>query len=166
MGLSKRLILRFGPRRTLIPGVFMVIFALLLLARAPVNGHYVTDLLPPFLLLGIGAGTSFPASMTLSMSGANPSEAGLASGLVNTSLQVGGVVGLAALATLSAERTETMLESGYSAATALTAGYHLAFLVGAGLAAIGAMIAIFVLRSARPKEQGFGEPRPEYNEVS
>ncbi len=144
--------MRFGPRTTLIPGVCLVVVALLLFARTPVEGDYLTDLLPPFLLIGIGVGTSFPAIMTLAMSGATPSDAGLASGLVNTSMQVGGAVGLALLATLSTERTQSLLDSGESQAQALTSGYHLAYLIGAGLAAIAVAIAVFVLRAPRPQE--------------
>ena len=107
LGFSEKLIMRFGPRTTLIPGVCAVVVALLLFARTPVDGNYLTDLLPPFLLIGVGVGTSFPAIMTLAMSGATPSDAGLASGLVNTSMQVGGAIGLAVLATLSTERTRS-----------------------------------------------------------
>ncbi|HEY6145235.1 MAG TPA: DHA2 family efflux MFS transporter permease subunit [Solirubrobacterales bacterium] len=150
LGFSEKLIMRFGPRTTLIPGVCLVVVALLLFARTPVDGNYVVDLLPPFLLIGIGVGTSFPAVMTLAMSGATPSDAGLASGLVNTSMQVGGAIGLAVLATLSTERTESLLDSGVSNASALTSGYHLAYLIGAGLAAIAVAIAVFVLRDERP----------------
>ena len=104
--------MRFGPRTTLIPGVCLVVVALLLFARTPVDGNYLTDLLPPFLLIGVGVGTSFPAIMTLAMSGATPEDAGLASGLVNTSMQVGGSIGLAVLATLSTERTNSLLADG------------------------------------------------------
>ena len=107
LGFSEKLIMRFGPRTTLIPGVCMTVVALLLFARTPVDGNYLTDLLPPFLLIGVGIGTAFPAIMTLAMSGATPEDAGLASGLVNTSMQVGGAIGLAVLATLSTERTQT-----------------------------------------------------------
>jgi sugar phosphate permease len=95
-------------------------------------------------------GSAFPAIMTLAMSGATPEDAGLASGLVNTSMQVGGAIGLAVLATLSAQHTQNLVDSGVSNASALTSGYHLAYLVGAGLAAIAAAIAIFVLRDAGP----------------
>jgi EmrB/QacA subfamily drug resistance transporter len=151
LGFSEKLLMRFGPRNILIPGFILVTIALLLFARTPVDGNYVTDLLPPFLLIGIGIGTSFPGIMTLAMSGATPQDAGLASGLVNTSMQVGGAVGLAVLATLSTERTENLEAAGHSAASALTSGYHLAYLVGAGLAAISVLIAIFVLKA---------EPRP------
>jgi EmrB/QacA subfamily drug resistance transporter len=147
LGFSEKLIMRFGPRTTLIPGVCMTVIALLLFARTPVDGNYLTDLLPPFLLIGVGMGSAFPAIMTLAMSGATPEDAGLASGLVNTSMQVGGAIGLAVLATLSTQRTQNLLDSGVSNASALTSGYHLAYLVGAGLAAIAAAIAVFVLRS-------------------
>ncbi|HET7444440.1 MAG TPA: MFS transporter [Solirubrobacterales bacterium] len=146
LGFSEKLIMRFGPRTTLIPGVCMVVVALLLFARTPVDGDYLTDLLPPFLLIAVGVGTAFPAIMTLAMSGATPQDAGLASGFVNTSMQVGGAIGLAVLATLSTERTQSLLDEGVSNASALTSGYHLAYLIGAGLAAIAVAIAVFVLR--------------------
>jgi EmrB/QacA subfamily drug resistance transporter len=146
LGFSEKLLMRFGPRNILIPGFSLVTIALLLFARTPVDGNYVTDLLPPFLLIAVGIGTSFPGIMTLAMSGATPEDAGLASGLVNTSMQVGGAVGLAVLATLSTERTENLEAAGHSAASALTSGYHLAYLVGAGLAFASVLIAIFVLR--------------------
>ncbi len=158
LGLSEKLIMRFGPRTTLIPGVCLVVVALLLFARAPVDGSYVTDLLPPFLLIAVGVGTSFPSIMTLAMSGATPSDAGLASGLVNTSMQVGGAIGLAVLATLSTERTESLLESGTGHLSALTSGYHLAYLIGACLAAVAVAIAVFVLRSPQPPPGSSGAP--------
>jgi EmrB/QacA subfamily drug resistance transporter len=152
LGFSEKLIMRFGPRTTLIPGICLVVVALLLFARTPVDGDYLTDLLPPFLLIGVGVGTSFPAVMTLAMSGATPEDAGLASGFVNTSMQVGGAIGLAVLATLSTERTQSLLDDGESLAQALTSGYHVAYLIGAGLATIAVAIAVFVLRSPQPEE--------------
>ncbi|HET6997140.1 MAG TPA: MFS transporter [Solirubrobacterales bacterium] len=158
LGFSEKLIMRFGPRRTLIPGVCLVVVALLLFARTPVDGNYLIDLLPPFLLIGVGVGTSFPAIMTMAMSGATPADSGLASGLVNTSMQVGGSIGLAVLATLSTERTQQLLDDGVSNASALNSGYHVAYLIGAGLAAIAAAIAIFVLRDVAPA--GHGAPAP------
>ena len=150
LGFSEKLIMRFGPRTTLIPGVCLVVVALLLFARTPVDGNYFTDLLPPFLLIGVGVGTSFPAIMTLAMSGATPEDAGLASGLVNTSMQVGGSIGLAVLATLSTERTNALLADGEGQLQALNSGYHVAYLIGAGLAAIAVAIAVFVLRAPAP----------------
>jgi EmrB/QacA subfamily drug resistance transporter len=153
LGFSEKLIMRFGPRTTLIPGLVLVVIALLLFARTPVEGSYVTDLLPPFLLIAVGIGTSFPSIMTLAMSGATPRDAGLASGLVNTSMQVGGAIGLAVLATLSTERTESLENSGTSELVALTSGYHVAYFVGAGLAAIAVAIAVFVLRQPSKAER-------------
>jgi EmrB/QacA subfamily drug resistance transporter len=169
LGLSERLIMRFGPRNTLIPGVCLVVVALLLFARTPVDGNYLTDLLPPFLLIGVGVGTSFPAIMTLAMSGATPEDAGLASGLVNTSMQVGGSIGLAVLATLSTERTNSLLADGEGQLQALNAGYHVAYLIGAGLAAIAVAIAIFVLRAPSTREMPApqeGEPERVFSEVA
>jgi EmrB/QacA subfamily drug resistance transporter len=169
LGFSERLIMRFGPRTTLIPGVCLVVVALLLFARTPVDANYLTDLLPPFLLIGVGVGTSFPAIMTLAMSGATPSDAGLASGFVNTSMQVGGAIGLAVLATLSTERTESLLGDGESLASALTSGYHVAYLLGAGLAAVAVAIAVFVLRAPQPPgampAPVKGEPEPAFSKT-
>jgi EmrB/QacA subfamily drug resistance transporter len=167
LGFSEKLIMRFGPRTTLIPGVCLVVVALLLFARTPVEGDYLTDLLPPFLLIGIGVGTSFPAIMTLAMSGATPEDAGLASGLVNTSMQVGGSIGLAVLATLSTERTNSLLADGEGQLQALNSGYHVAYLIGAGLAAVAVAIAVFVLRAPAPGEMPVpqeGEPGPAEGE--
>jgi len=160
LGFSEKLIMRFGPRTTLIPGVCMTVLALLLFARTPVDGKYLTDLLPPFLLIGIGMGSAFPAIMTLAMSGATPEDSGLASGLVNTSMQVGGAIGLAVLATLSTQRTQALLDDGVSRASALTSGYHLAYLIGAGLAACAVAVAVFVLRS-EPAPGAAAEHEPE-----
>jgi MFS family permease len=105
------------------------------------------DLFPSMLLLGVGAGLSFPALMTLAMSEATPSDSGLASGLVNTTAQVGGALGLAVLATFSTSRTGNLLAGGQSTASALTGGYHLAFGIGAALIAAAIVLAVTVLRS-------------------
>jgi MFS family permease len=101
------------------------------------------------VLMGIGSGISFPALMTLSMSGATPEDAGLASGLVNTTVQVGAALGLAVLATLSASRTEALADGGASTAAALTGGYQLAFTVGAGLVGVALLVAVAVLQPER-----------------
>jgi MFS family permease len=137
--------MRFGPRQTLIPGLVFIGVGLLLFARTPVDGDYWVDVLPAMLVVGFGIGSSFPALMTLAMSGATPEDAGLASGLVNTSAQVGGAIGLAVLATLATERTDSL--HGVSEAAALNSGYHLAYLVGAGLVAAAIAVAALVLRS-------------------
>jgi len=143
--------LRFGPQATLVPAMVCVVAGLLLLARTPVDATYAIDLLPPMILIGLGAGLGFPSLMTLAMSGATPSDSGLASGLVNTSVQVGGAVGLAVLATFATERTDGLLADGESAATALNSGYHLAYLIGAGLVLVAIAVAVSVLRSQVPE---------------
>jgi hypothetical protein len=105
-----------------------------------------SDILPAMLLLGVGGGVSFPSLMTLAMSGVTPSESGLASGLVNTTAQVGGALGLAVLATLSTTRTNGLLAAGTSPPSALTTGYHLAFAIGAGLVLSGIIVAVALLQ--------------------
>jgi hypothetical protein len=107
------------------------------------------------VLLGIGAGLCFPALMTLAMSGATPSDAGLASGLINTTAQVGGALGLAVLATLSASRSEQLIGDGESTAAALTSGYHLAFGIGAVLVVVAIAVAVSVLQPERQTEEEF-----------
>jgi EmrB/QacA subfamily drug resistance transporter len=144
-----RLITRFGARRTLVPGLVLILAGLLLFTRAPVDASYVVDVLPVMLLIGTGVALCFPALMTLAMSGATPADAGLASGLVNTTVQVGGALGLAVLATLAATETEDLRATGHSAATALNGGYHLAYLVGAGLVLVAIAVALGVLQSER-----------------
>jgi MFS family permease len=147
---SERLIMRFGARRTLLPGLVLIAAGLALFARVPVDGNYVTDVLPSTILLGMGVGTSFPALATLAMSGATQRDAGLASGLVNTTVQVGAAVGLAVLATLSATRSAGLIENGTSTAAALTEGYQLSFLIGSGLVVAAIVVAATVLQ---PEEQ-------------
>jgi EmrB/QacA subfamily drug resistance transporter len=145
---SEALIMRFGAKGILVPGLVLIATGLALFARAPVNGSYALDVLPVMILLGIGIGVCFPALMTLAMSGATRSDAGLASGLINTTAQVGGALGLAVLATLSSTRSHTLLRSGRSNAEALTGGYHLAFLIAAGLVVAAIAITLAVLRPA------------------
>jgi EmrB/QacA subfamily drug resistance transporter len=148
VGFSARLNLRFGARAVLVPGMILVALGLAWLTRAPVDGSFAVDVLPAMLLMGMGAGVSFPALMTLAMSGATPEDSGLASGLVNTTAQVGGAVGISVLVTLATSRTDGLLRGGSSTAAALTGGYQLAFGVSAGLAAVGALVAATVLRGS------------------
>jgi predicted MFS family arabinose efflux permease len=143
--------LRFGPLATLVPAMVLVVAGLLLLARTPVDATYGVDLLPAMILIGLGAGLGFPSLMTLAMSGSTASDSGLASGLVNTSVQVGGAIGLAVLATFATERTDGLLADGESAASALNSGYHLAYLIGAGLVIVAIATAVSVLRSRLPE---------------
>jgi EmrB/QacA subfamily drug resistance transporter len=141
--------MRFGPLRTLLAALVAIGAGLLLFAQTPVDGSYVADVLPAMVLIGFGAGLGFPALMGMAMSGATPSDAGLASGLVNTSVQVGGAIGLAVLATLAGERTDGLLAEGTAHAAALNAGYHLAYLIGALLVGVAIVIALTILRTPR-----------------
>jgi EmrB/QacA subfamily drug resistance transporter len=150
VGFSERLVMRFGAKPTLLSGLVLIVAGLVLFASSPVHSDYLADLLAPMLLLGIGAGLSFPALMGLAMSSATQEDSGLASGLVNTSLQVGGALGLAVLATLSATRADSQLASGVSQDAALTSGFHLAFWIGAGLVAAAIVIAAVVVRAGPP----------------
>jgi EmrB/QacA subfamily drug resistance transporter len=169
---SERLIMRFGARRALLSGMALIAVGLALFTRAPVDGAYLRDVLPVMVLLGFGIGVSFPALMTLAMSGATHEDAGLASGLVNTTAQVGGALGLAVLATLSATRSDSLIDGGTAAASALTSGYHLAFLVGAGLVLIGIVLAATVLQGERRAgeqaalEAGPAASDPAYSEAA
>jgi EmrB/QacA subfamily drug resistance transporter len=143
---SPQLITRLGARATLLPGLLMIFAGLLWFARSPIDASYAVDLLPAMVLLGVGAGLSFPALMTLAMSDATPSDSGLSSGLVNTTQQVGGALGLAVLATLSTTHTHSLVAGGASTASALTSGYHLAFGVGATLVLAAIVLAATLLR--------------------
>jgi EmrB/QacA subfamily drug resistance transporter len=158
VGLAPRLMLRFGARAVLIPSLALLMAGLALFSRVPVDGDYVADILPTMLLFGIGAGLSFPALMTLAMSGASPSDAGLASGLVNTTQQVGGALGLAVLATLATTRTDGLRADGEAAALALTEGYQLAFSVGAALLAGAILLAVVVLKPVAREPQEHLQP--------
>jgi MFS family permease len=154
---APQLNMRIGPRATLLPGLVLMTIGLLLFAAAPVHADYVTRLLPVMLLLGVGAGLSFPSLMTIAMSGAEPSEAGLASGLVNTSMQVGGALGLAVLATLSASRAKDVVAAGGTSAAGIASGLHLALLIGAGLVIAAVVIGVAVLAPARALGQAQAE---------
>ena len=149
---TERLNMRFGARATLLPGVLFVAGGVLLFARTPVDGTFLVDLLPAVILMGLGAGLSFPSLMSLAMSGSTRSDSGLASGLVNATVQVGGAIGLAVLATLAAERTDTLRADGESTVNALNSGYHVAYVVGAALVAAAFVVAVTVLRSDPPQE--------------
>jgi EmrB/QacA subfamily drug resistance transporter len=151
--------LRYGAEATLVPAMAFIVAGLVLLARTPVDATYAIDLLPAMILIGLGAGLGFPALMTLAMSGATEGDSGLASGLVNTSVQVGGAIGLAVLATLATNRTDGLLADGESAASALNSGYHLAYLFSAGLVLVAIAVTISVLRARVP--EGAAEPVPE-----
>ena len=149
LGYSHRLVMRYGARTVMVPAFALITAGLVLFTQAPVDGGYVTHVLPTMVLFGIGGGLGFPALMTVAMSDVAPQDAGLASGLVNTTAQVGGALGLALLATLATTRTGDLTASGDSLAVALTGGYHLAFAIAALLMVVAILIAAFVLQSDR-----------------
>ncbi len=147
LGLSAKLVMRFGIRLPLSIGLSLAAVGLVLFARAPVDGTYVVDVLPSMILLGFGGGMSFNPLLLAAMNDVEPSEAGLASGVVNTAFMMGGALGLAVLATLAARHTERLRAAGESSLVALNGGYHLAFLVGAAFTLVAAVIGATVLRA-------------------
>ncbi|MDP1849378.1 MAG: DHA2 family efflux MFS transporter permease subunit [Solirubrobacteraceae bacterium] len=149
LGYSHKLVMRYGARTVMVPAFVLITAGLALFTQAPVNGDYVTHVLPTMVLFGVGAGLGFPALMTVAMSDVEPQDAGLASGLVNTTAQVGGALGLAVLATLATTRTGDLAAGGDSVAAALTGGYQLAFALAALLMVVATLIAAFVLKSDR-----------------
>ena len=166
---SERLVMRFGARHTLIPGLVLIMASLALLTRAPVGGTWAEHILPPMLLLGFGAGMAFPALMSLAMSDVDRTEAGLASGLVNTTAQVGAALGLAVLATLASEHSDGLIGDGESTQQALTSGYHLAFWIGAALVLAAIVVAVTVLTPDAEREEAHEAPpqsEPAYSEAA
>jgi EmrB/QacA subfamily drug resistance transporter len=159
IGLSARLVMRFGIRRPLGVGLGLASIGLLLFVRAPVGGDYVTDVLPSMVLLGFGAGMAFNPLLLAAMNDVDQSEAGLASGVVNTAFMMGGALGLAILASIAASRTDSLRASGDEAVEALLGGYHLAFLVGAIFAIAAATLGATLLRepAAAPAHSGEAE---------
>ncbi|MFD3314871.1 MFS transporter [Streptomyces sp. NPDC058694] len=149
LGLSARTIGRFGPYRVLLAGLVLITAGMALLARLPADGSYVVDVLPAMLLLSTGFAAAMPAVTGLAMSGALEEDAGLASGLFSTTQVVGGSLGLAALTTLAASRTDGLVDDGTALATATADGYRLAFAVGTGIALAGLALAAGVLRPGR-----------------
>ncbi|HEY7974141.1 MAG TPA: MFS transporter, partial [Ktedonobacterales bacterium] len=143
---SARLIMRFGARTVLLVGLALCAGGLALLALGPMQSDYLRNLLLPMTLLGVGGGLAFPSLTILAMADATPSDSGLASGLLNTTLQVGASLGLAVLATLSAGRTSQALAEGKSMAAALSSGYHFAWAIGAGLAVLAILLAATLLK--------------------
>jgi EmrB/QacA subfamily drug resistance transporter len=175
---SEPIISRFGARATLPPGLGLAAAGLALFAGAGVHADYLSEVMPSLILIGIGMGGCFPALMTIAMAGSTPEDAGLASGLVNTSAQVGGALGLAVLATLAASHTKHLLASGHSTAAALTGGYHLAFWIAVALVVSGIALALAIVPKlpamaphGMPEETpamgdaGQAEPEPVYSEA-
>jgi predicted MFS family arabinose efflux permease len=161
IGLSAKLVMRFGIRAPLAVGLLISAVGLLLLASAPVDGTYATDVLPSMILLGVGAGMAFNPVLLAAMSDVEPTEAGLASGVVNTSFMMGGALGLAVLASLAAARTSDLAGAGHDALAALNGGYHIAFVAGAVFAALAAGVAAVFLRAQLPPPGQAGEAAAE-----
>jgi EmrB/QacA subfamily drug resistance transporter len=147
LGLSARLVLRFGIRRPLGVGLLLAALGLALFARAPVGGSFVVDVLPSMILLGFGAGMAFNPVLLAAMSDVAPEESGLASGVVNTAFMMGGALGLAVLASLAASRTDSLRAGGDGPLVALNGGYHVSFLVGALFAVAAAGLGAALLRA-------------------
>ncbi|MFG1870625.1 MFS transporter [Micromonospora arborensis] len=145
LGLAGRLIARWGARTVLLAGLGLAAIGFLLLARLPADGAYVADVLPAMLVFGVAGGLTLPAVTTLAMAGATDADAGLASGLANTTQQIGGAVGLAALATLAAARSDGLRAAGWAETAALAGGYRTAFAVAAGLVLAALLVALTTL---------------------
>jgi MFS family permease len=150
LGLSAKVVMRFGIKLPLVTGMGLVALGLLLFARAPVGGSFLVDMLPGMIVLGFGVGLGFNPVLLAAMSDVEQSESGLASGVVNTSFMMGGALGLAVLASVAASRTDSLRGSGHGPLAALNGGYHAAFLIGAVFAAAAAALGAALLR---PKEE-------------
>ena len=161
LGLSARLVMRFGIKPPLATGLLLAAVGLVLFARAPVDGNFVVDVLPNMILLGLAGGIVFNPVLLAAMSDVAPTEAGLASGVVNTSFMMGGALGLAVLASLAAAGTTNLLAAGSSHLVALNGGYHVAFLVGALFASVAAVLSATQLRFKVPATPNQDESRNE-----
>jgi EmrB/QacA subfamily drug resistance transporter len=158
--LSDRLVMRYGIKTPLLAGLGLMTVGLLLLARTPVDGNFLVDVLPATVAIGLGAGIGFNPLLLAAMSGVRQSEAGLASGIVNTAFMMGGALGLAVLASLAASRTDSLEASGEGPLAALNGGYHAAFVVGAIFLVASAVVAGSLLRADVSAGAHEGEPAP------
>jgi fucose permease len=145
-GAVPALVKKLGTRRTLTASLLLLAAGLIWLSLAPSDASFAVDLLGPSIVIGIGLGGAFVAGTELSVHGVDDSEAGMASGLVNTSQQIGGAIGLAVLATISSTRTRDLLSNGIAEPQALTSGFTWVFLGAAAFAIIGAIIVLKVVR--------------------
>jgi EmrB/QacA subfamily drug resistance transporter len=155
LGISARAVARFGSLRTLAAGLAGIAVGLVLLALQGVHASYFPGLFFAFLALGLGAGASFLPLLMIGMADAPPRDAGLASGIINVSVQLFGAIGLATLGTIATDHTKALTADGHPLAIALTGGYHLAYLVAAGFVGLGILAAFVILRppaASRPQE--------------
>jgi len=143
---AAQLVTRVGVKPVLVVGMTMLTAGLLYFTQVSVGGSYLGDLMPGFLIIGVGIGFSFVPISIAALAGVTPSEAGLASGLINTSQQIGGALGIAALSTIATSRTEDSVVSGSALPVALVDGFSSAFLVGAIFAALGLVAALTLIR--------------------
>jgi EmrB/QacA subfamily drug resistance transporter len=161
LGLSAKIVTRFGIRAPLATGLGLAALGLALFARAPVHGGLLANVLPSMLLLGLGAGLAFNPVLLAAMGDVDQRDSGLASGIVNTSFMMGGAVGLAALASVAASRTTHLIAAGESHAAALLGGYHLAYLIGAAFALVAAVLSAVLLRTdAAPQAEPARDSAP------
>jgi len=165
IGVSALLVMRFGLKRPLVAGLAFACAGLLLFARVPVHGSFAADILPPMILLGLGGGIVFNPLLLAAMGDVEPSDAGLASGLVNTAFMMGGALGLAILASVAASRTSSLIASHRSQAAALVGGYHVAFIIGAAFALIACAGALVGLRGGATLLAGAHAPAPHAGET-
>jgi hypothetical protein len=160
-GISQALVTRIGVRPVLMVGLALLGGGLVYYTQISVDGSYLTDLLPGFLLTGVGLGFAFVPVSIAALSGVTGREAGLASGLITTSQQIGGAIGLAILTTVSTTRTNNLLADGVATPTALTDGFKLAFTVGVGFAVIALVATLILLRPAPLSQAEAGQRRLE-----
>lgn len=157
---SEKIVMRFGPQRCVVAGLALTGIGLILFTSAPVNGNYLQHILPSIALLGTGAGIAFPALFGVAMTDATPEDAGIMSGLVNTSAQIGGALGLAVLATLASSRSEQLIDGGVATPEAMNSGYHFAYATAAGCIVLGVFLALTLLKPRQQQNQGT-EPTEE-----
>jgi MFS family permease len=154
-GVAAQLVTRVGVKPVLVVGMTFLTAGLIFFTQVSVGGSYVTDLLPGFLLIGVGIGFSFVPITIAALAGVEPAEAGLASGLINTSQQIGGALGIAALSTIATSRTDDAVSAGTAVPSALVDGFTGAFVAGAIIAGIGIVAALTLIRQdelAQPQE--------------
>ena len=157
LGVSAKLVMRYGFRAPLAFGMVVTALALVWFARAPVHGSFLVDILPSMILIGIGGGLAFNPVLMAAMSDVEPQDSGLASGITNTAFMMGGALGLAVLASVATSRTHHLTATGHGNLAALTGGYHLAFAVGALFAIAAAVVGAVFLRT-RTAAAGSTEP--------
>lgn len=166
LGLSARLVMRFGIRLSLTVGLFLAAIGLGLFVRAPIGGNFVIDVLPSMILLGFGGGLAFNPILLAALNDVAPTESGLASGVINTAFMMGGALGLAVLASLAASRTSSLLASGVNNLAALNGGYHAAFLAGSLFAVLAAILGGSLLRTSNAPSPNIDELEIDPEEIA